>query len=202
MTELAGKGKPAKNRRGRALRKILISFIVTLTIVVGGAFITQRVVIPKFIAKSLRPNTEPSKLIPERVRPNVIKARDELESHVDYMPKMLDSLQMTFPELVTIVDNMDHGHIANAIYELKGTELTSIDQVFTIVVKNVPVEGYDLEVFRHAFRERVSLSKVKRVLAKFDSSATTVLLVPIVTQTMKQLLHDNRAEIEATLERQ
>lgn len=188
--------KPGK----KALRKALISGAITLFILIAGGLLVQRFMLPRFIVNALEPETEPSVFIPDRVKPTLYKARKEMAEHIDYVPQMLDSVQMTVDDLVAMIDRMDNDHIANAIDELKETELTSQDQVFDIMVRNIPVEGHDLEIFRYVFKERISLNKVKRALRKFDSPIATTLMVPVVKETAKQLLHNNRHEIHATLD--
>lgn len=199
MTQVPPGKKLPWYKRKTLLKRASISAVVTLVVFFAGGMLVQRVLLPAFIVHTLRPDEKPSALIPNRFLPALYKSRAELNGHIDHLPQMLDSLGMNTHEFVTMLELMEYDHIGDAIRELNATQLTSIDEVYTIIVRNVQVEGYDLEVFRPTFCRRVELHKVERLIKKIDDPLLNSLAAPTIKHTLVRLLHENREEIEIAL---
>jgi len=190
----------AKNRSSKAIRIAVVTLVI-VCLGLAAFFYFQRKIVPNLIAKSLRTNSEESYLIPGRLKPTIAKARIELNKQMDSIPKLLNSLHLTFDELIYITETLDANQVIQSINELSKTELRDTDQVFNILKKNITIEGYDLELFRNAFKEKVTLDKVERALKKInDNQLTTTVSIPVARETVKQVLFDNREKLERNLE--
>lgn len=182
-------------------KKIVLFVGFTILVLGIGTLIFYRFFLHTVIAETIQSDPEKSMLIPDQAKPIVIKARRKLDQEINDIPNILDSLNLDFDDLLLIVETIDSDQVIRSINELSNTKLKSEDQVFDIVKKHVTVEGYDLEMFRSAFKKKATMEKINRALKIIkDRQLTTTVSVPVARRTVTQILIDNRQRIEAHLE--
>jgi len=183
------------------IKKVILITTAIVSLVLGASLYVQRIMLPGMIAKSLRSEEEESILIPEGLKPTILKTRKELNRQMDSIPSLMNSLNLTFDDLIYIAETLDANQVLQSINELNRTDLKNTNQAFDIVKKNIVIEGFDLETFRPAFNKKVNLKKIKNALRKInDNNLTTTVSIPIARETVKQVLYDNREKIERNLD--
>ena len=185
------------------MKKIVIILLVIALVTGIGAFLAYRYYVPKMVAQAIvsEEAVVPS-ILPVRVQESIEEVKAAVDSvAVEDIPEQLEELGLTFDDIIHMVEVAEADQVFRTIEELQNTELHDLDQVFDIGLKHMKIEGYDLSIFREAFKEKASMKRVHKALRKIEENDLLVSVsVPVARETVKQILIEKRDKVENTLE--
>jgi hypothetical protein len=183
------------------MKRGLIAFILIVIVVLAGYYLGRSYILPAMIAKSISSEGPAPKYLPDKIEKTVTVLKKNVNEQVDELPKIMKELDLSFEDLIYIVEHVDADEVLNSVDELNSGKWSNTDEAYDIVVKNIHVEGYDLEKFRPLFNKKARPKKIKRILnAIEENNIRTSLSIPVARNTAKRILLDNREKIETKLD--
>jgi hypothetical protein len=141
-------------------RTVLITgFLIALTL---GSYVAFKIYMQKMIAKAIvSPNELPSYL-PEKVKEKVKKVKVPVNQGAEaIITSMQQSKTVTLDQILKAIDNVTEEQAYAMLDTLNNTKIKNADQVFDMAKQHFPVD-FDVEVFRKAYREKVSMRLIKK----------------------------------------
>jgi vacuolar-type H+-ATPase subunit I/STV1 len=69
-------------------------------------------------------------------------------------------------------------------------------------VKHIKINGYDLEIFRSAFVQHVTVEDINKAIRKIEENDLLASMsIPVAKETVKKVLESSRQEIQQELQR-
>jgi hypothetical protein len=138
---------------------LIICFLIALTI---GSYIAFKIYMQKMIAHAIvSPNELPSYL-PEKVKEKVKKVKVPVNQGAEaIIITMQQSQKVTLDQILKAIDNVTEQQAYAMLDTLNNTKIQNTDQVFDIAKQHFPVD-FDVEIFRKAYREKVSMRLIKK----------------------------------------
>jgi hypothetical protein len=181
--------------------KKLLKFVLIVLILGLAAYGGYRFYLPSLIAESLT-SDQPSALIPSGMREKVTNLKTKVDREIKKVPVFLKEHKIGYEDLQNIIDRVSPGDLLDAYYEIATTRITSTNQVFDIGVKHVKINGYDLEIFRSAFVQHVTVEDINKAIRKIEENDLLASMsIPVAKETVKKVLESSRQEIQQELQR-
>jgi len=182
------------------MKKILIIIAALAVFLVVGFYTARNYLLPQIIAKSVNSDKPAPSYLPKKIENTVNSVKKGIDENFDQLPIILNKLNLDFDDLIRIIDNVDAKEIMKAQNELYNSDIQSTNQAYDIVVKNVHLQGYDLEIFRPIFNEKMTVRKINKFIKiAEDHQLQTSISIPMARNTAKQILMNNREKIESEL---
>jgi len=176
--------------------KKLVKIVLVIVLLGLAANLGYRHYLPSMIATTLTSDEPPSRLIPAAMQDQVIKLRSKINREIEELPALLKETRLGIEDLEIMIDRANPDDFFRAIQEIKNTTITSTDQVFDILMKHIKIEGYDLEVFRAPFVRNTSVDNIQESIVRIEQNEfVTSMSVPVLKQTVKQILASNKQKI-------
>jgi hypothetical protein len=144
----------------KANRTILLAgFLIAIGI---GSYIAFKMYMQKLIANAIvSPNELPSYL-PEKVKEKVKKVKIPVNQGAEaIIITMQQSNTVTMDQILKAIDNVTEEQAYAMLESLNNTKIKNTDQVFDMAKQHFPVD-FDVEIFRKAYREKVSMRLIKK----------------------------------------
>jgi hypothetical protein len=183
------------------MKKGLIITSIIAVCIVFSFYLLRNHFLPSIIAESIRSENSPPTFLPDEVKKTITVLKETVNERVDELPEIMKSLDLEFDDLLYIIDNVDADEVMNTLEELNQTQLQTTNQTFDIALRNIHIEGYDLEIFRKLFNEKLTLKRINKTLNTIErNQIQTSISIPVARNTAKQILIDNKERIEAKLD--
>ena len=180
--------------------KTLLKSILVLAVIGVIAYAAYRYYLPSTIAEALK-SGQTSALVPDEIQETVKALKTKIANDVGVLPHLMVEANIDFDDLRTMLDRLDPGEISSTLREMSSVSIHSTDQAFDIVVKNINIEGYELEAFRDMFLRNSSVEEIRETMEKVREHQLLVTLsMPVAKEVVMDLLESSRLEIEKQLE--
>jgi hypothetical protein len=144
-------------------RKILIAGLVVVLVIIawmGFKFYMRRMIANAIVS----PNELPT-YIPEKVREKVRKVKAPVNQGAEAIINSLhQSKKVTLDQILKAIDNVTEEQAYAMLELLNKTQIKNTDQVFDLAKEHFPVD-FDVEIFRKAYHEKVSLRMIRKAIA-------------------------------------
>ena len=169
---------------------------------VGGFIGVKNYLLPKVIAESVSGDKPLPAFIPKKVEKTVEVVKQNVDQNMDQLPIIMNELNLDFNDLLYIIDNVNPDQVIKAQKEMGDTEISSTNQAFDIVKRNISIEGYDLEIFRPLFNEKMTVPRINKLVQIAEKNQLqTNMSIPMARNTAKQILLKHKDRIESELAR-
>ena len=184
------------------MKRGLIVFLVIVAALLALYYVGKNYILPEVIANTVSSDNPPPKFLPDNIEKTVIVLKENVNENVDELPEIMNELNLGFDDILYIVENVEADEVMQSLDELDQRKWTSTNEAYDIVVRNVHIDGYDMEIFRPIFNEKVTKGKLNRVLNAIENkNLRSSVSVPVARNTAKRILLDNREKIESELEK-
>lgn len=181
--------------------KKLLKFVLIALLLGLAAYGGYRYYLPSLIAGALT-SDQPSVLVPSGMREKVLNLKTKVDREIKKVPVFLKEHKIGYEDLQNIIDRISPGDLLDAYHEIATTRITSTNQVFDIGMKHIKINGYDLEVFRSAFVQHVTVEDINKAIRKIEENdLLTSMGIPVAKATVKKVLESSRQEIQQELQR-
>jgi Tfp pilus assembly protein PilE len=188
----------AREKSGKRKKKLLI-FVVIIAVLGLVFYGGYRFYLPTMIANTLT-SDQPSPLVPAAMQEEVSKLKSKVKREIKKLPAFLKQNNIEYKDLLNIVDRARPRDLMAAYREIASTRITSTNQVFNIGKKHIKIKGYDLEIFRRPFNQKLTVEDIQRGLLKIQQNKTlTAMSIPVAKETVKEILESSRSEVQREL---
>jgi hypothetical protein len=180
--------------------KTLLKLILILAVIGVIAYAAYRYYLPSRIAESLK-SGQTSALVPDEIQEKVNALKTKIANDMGVLPHLMVEASIDFDDLRTMLNRLDPDEVSSTLREMSYVSINSTDQVFDIVIKNVNIEGYELEAFRSMFVRNSSVEEIRKAMEKVrEHDFLITMSMPVAKEVAKDLLESSRLEIEKQLE--
>lgn len=180
--------------------KKLLKLILVLVVVAIAAYMSYRYYLPSTIAESLTSGNK-SSLIPDELQKSLEALKSKTSTDVGDLPVLMVEANIDYLDLETMLNRLDPKEASNALVEMSSVSITSAEQVFDILVENIEIEGYQLEVFRDMFIRNNDVEEIRNALSKVKGHEYLINMgMPVAIEMAKDMLESSRPEIEKQLD--
>ena len=161
-----------------------------------GSWVYVRYYLPEQIAQNVINQSESYPMMPKPLKQKVVKGQKMVEGNMDVIEKELDQLNLSFDDLLIIVDEVDPDEVKKTIKLLTEKEIYDPEQVFEVGKANVHVEHVNPEIFRETFLKYADSARIKKALRIINENNMLVnISVPVARETVKRILIEKRESV-------
>jgi hypothetical protein len=144
-------------------KKILIAGLVVVLII--ASWMGFKIYMRRMIANAIVSPNELPAYIPEKVREKVKKVKVPVNQGAEAIINSLhQSKKVTLDQILKAIDNVTEDQAYTMLESLNNTKIKNTDQVFDMAKEQFPVD-FDVEIFRKAYHEQVSMRLIKKAMA-------------------------------------
>lgn len=180
--------------------KKLTTFIIVLIVLASAGYLIYQFYLPKVVANALT-SDDGMKMMPLKVKEEVEELKVQVSENMDKLPQLMEESKIEYEDLITIIDEADPDQFIETLEELKLNQWETADDAFDIAMKNIDIDGYDLEKFRTAFKNNASKEKIAQWVSMVEENELlTSLSIPMAKEIAKRVLESKKEEIIQELE--
>ncbi len=181
--------------------KFIRSVLITVFLIAITIWISFNYLIPEMVAESIEKGEMPTYL-PKKFEPVFDGIKERVDQDIAELPAILSTHNLTFEELLQIVEQTRPGEILPVIKEFQNKEITDSNQAFDIIVENLGHKVENPESFRDAFNERFTAGRLQTAMSYInDSDLPLEVNVELSRKIVIEILKDRQEEIESELNR-
>ncbi|UII25509.1 hypothetical protein LVD15_19690 [Fulvivirga maritima] len=181
------------------MKRLLHSLIILGIMVAGAAYIYVYHILPREMAKAL--TSDQKTWVPSSISKVAKENKALITEAIDELPEELHELNLTFDQLLKIVDEVDPDQVKSIIKELNEKKISNVDQTFDVIKKNISLKTIEIELFRDYFKRKATAEQIKKGLQYLNKNDyLTTISVPVAKQTIKSILLEKQDKIEAELQ--
>ena len=180
-------------------KKKLLIFALIIAVLGLVLFAGYRFYLPTMIAETLTSDHAPL-FVPDAMQEEVAKLKTSVDREIKKLPVFLKQYNIEYKDLITIIDRARPRDLMSAYREIASTRITSTNQVFNIGKKHIKIKGYDLEVFRRPFNQKLTVEDIEKGLLKIQKNQSlTAMSIPVAKETLKKVLESSEPEVQREL---
>ncbi len=134
-------------------------YTATAILIGVSGYLAYQLYFPVMVAKSI--TDESTFLVPDRIQKRIKKIRQPVNEGADAVVETMHRSGVTMDQVLEAIDNAREEQALAMLDELNSRKETDADELFSIAKKHFPVE-FDVEVFREAFKQKVSPGLIKK----------------------------------------
>ncbi|MBL3658189.1 hypothetical protein [Fulvivirga sediminis] len=182
------------------MKRLLYSLLILAIIIAGAAYFYVYHILPKEMAKAL--TSDQKTWVPGPLNKVATEKKEEINAAIDKLPQELHELDLTFDQLLKIVDEVDPDQVKNVIAELNEKKISNVEQAFDVIKTNISIKSVNIELFRDYFTHRIKSKQIQKGLQYLNQNDyLTTISVPVAKQTIKNILLEKQEKIEAELQK-